>query len=171
MHITNRSHLTDRYGKRTSAEFLLHERPILSFPISLAAIPKEARYLSWELIDYDTIPLIGFPFIHWLAANVPVTNEIPEDFSRTALKPTIQGKNSLASPLGKQMIPVLATETLPELTERYLGLSPRSGVHTYTLYVYATKNPLNLKEGFFANELHQALNDQLLAKAKFEFLY
>lgn len=48
-------------------------------------------------------------------------------------------KNSLASPLGKQMIPALATETLPELTERYLGLSPRSGVHTYTLYVYATK--------------------------------
>ena len=42
MHITNRSHLADRYGKRTSAEFLLHERPILSFPISLAAIPKEA---------------------------------------------------------------------------------------------------------------------------------
>ena len=92
-------------------------------------------------------------------------------FSRTALKPTIQGKNSLASPLGKQMIPALATETLPELTERYLGLSPRSGMHTYTLYVYATKNPLNLKEGFFANELHQALNDQRLAKAKFEFLY
>lgn len=60
MHITNRSHLADRYGKRTSAEFLLQERPILSFPISLAAIPKEARYLSWELIDYDTIPLIGF---------------------------------------------------------------------------------------------------------------
>ncbi|MRA76065.1 YbhB/YbcL family Raf kinase inhibitor-like protein, partial [Bacillus thuringiensis] len=27
MHITNRSHLADRYGKRTSAEFLLHERP------------------------------------------------------------------------------------------------------------------------------------------------
>lgn len=46
------------------------------------------------------------------------------------------------------MIPALATETLPELTERYLGLNPRSGVHTYTLYVYATKNPLNLKEGF-----------------------
>ena len=50
--------ILDRYGKRTSAEFLLHERPILSFPISLV-IPKEARYLS-ELIDYDTIPLIGF---------------------------------------------------------------------------------------------------------------
>ena len=27
-------------------QILLHERPILSFPISLAAIPKEARYLS-----------------------------------------------------------------------------------------------------------------------------
>lgn len=36
MHITNRSHLADRYGKRTSAEFLLHERPILSFPISFS---------------------------------------------------------------------------------------------------------------------------------------
>ena len=58
MHITNRSHLADRYGKRTSAEFLLHERPILSFPISLAAIPKEARYLSWELIDSSN----RFPF-------------------------------------------------------------------------------------------------------------
>lgn len=68
------------------------------------------------------------------------------------------------------MIPALATETLPELTERYLGLSPRSGMHTYTLYVYATKST-KFKRRLFANELHQALNDQRLAKAKFEFLY
>ncbi len=50
-------------AKRTSAEFFYYTNVLfLSFPISLAAIPKEARYLSWELIDYDTIPLIGFPF-------------------------------------------------------------------------------------------------------------
>ena len=36
------------------------------------------------------------------------------------------------------MIPALATETLPELTERYLGLSPRS-VCTPIRYMYATK--------------------------------
>ena len=60
MHITNCFILLIVMAKRTSAEFLLHERPILSFPISLATIPKEARYLSRELIDYDTIPLIGF---------------------------------------------------------------------------------------------------------------
>ena len=45
------------------------------------------------------------------------------------------------------MIPALATETLPELTERYLGLSPRSGAHLYVICVHY-KNPLNLKEGF-----------------------
>ncbi len=47
MHITNRStHLADRYGKRTSAEFfLLHERPILSFYF-FSGHSKEARYLS-----------------------------------------------------------------------------------------------------------------------------
>ena len=59
----------------------------------------------------------------------------------TALKPTIQGKNSLASPLGKQMIPALATETLPELTERYLGLSPAL-VCTPIRYMCTLKNPL-----------------------------
>ncbi len=47
------------------------------------------------------------------------------------------------------MIPALATETLPELTERYLGLSPRSGVHTYTLYVYATKKSTKFKRRLF----------------------
>ena len=59
-------------------------------------------------------------------------------FSRTALKPTIQGKIVLLL-LWETDDSALATETLPELTERYLGLSPRSGMHTYTLYVYATK--------------------------------
>ena len=59
MHITNRSHLADRYGKRTSAEFFTRTSYFI-FSYFFAAIPKEARYLSWELIDYDTIPLIGF---------------------------------------------------------------------------------------------------------------
>ena len=131
----------DRYGKRTSAEFLLHERPILSFPISLAAIPKEARYLSWELIDYDTIPLIGFPFIHWLAANVPVTMRFLKTLVEDSTQATIQRKNSLASPLGKQMIPALATETLPELTGTLSGVKPSLWcAHLYVICVHYKKS-------------------------------
>ena len=68
------------------------------------------------------------------------------------------------------MIPALATETLPELTERYLGLSPRSGMHTIR-YMCTLQKSTKFKRRLFANELHQALNDQRLAKAKFEFLY
>ena len=45
------------------------------------------------------------------------------------------------------MIPALATETLPELTERYLGLS-LALVCTPIRYMCTLQNPLNLKEGF-----------------------
>ena len=68
------------------------------------------------------------------------------------------------------MIPALATETLPELTERYLGLS-LALVCTPIRYMCTLQKSTKFKRRLFANELHQALNDQLLAKAKFEFLY
>ncbi|WP_252904380.1 hypothetical protein [Secundilactobacillus silagei] len=38
--------------------------------------------MAISLIDYDAVPRTGFPFIHWLAANIPVSQEISADFSR-----------------------------------------------------------------------------------------
>lgn len=171
MQITNEPQLANKYGKRADKEFLFHGKPVVSFPFTITEIPEEAQYLSWELVDYDTIPLLGFAFIHWSAANVPVTETIMEDFSRRAAASILQGKNSLASPIGHQLLPVLAEGPLPELTERYLGMSPRSGVHTYTLYVYATKEPLDLEPGFYTTQLHAALKGSILAKTKFEWSY
>lgn len=52
------------------------------------------------------------------------------------------------------MIFVFVIEMLFELIECYLGLSFCFGVYIYMLYVYIIKNLLNLKEGFFVNELY-----------------
>jgi Phospholipid-binding protein len=41
----------------------------------LQDIPAQTAALAVSLIDYDAVPRTGFPFIHWLAANIPVMTE------------------------------------------------------------------------------------------------
>ncbi|KZU53143.1 hypothetical protein [Lactiplantibacillus plantarum] len=47
-------------------------QPILSFPIEIKSIPAITTAFAISLIDYDAVPRTGFPFIHWLATNIPV---------------------------------------------------------------------------------------------------
>nr|WP_279386042.1 hypothetical protein [Lactiplantibacillus plantarum] len=62
-------------------------QPILSFPIEIKSIPAITTAFAISLIDYDAVPRTGFPFIHWLATNIPVMAEIPADFSRNLRAP------------------------------------------------------------------------------------
>ena len=36
-----------------------------SFPFSLTGLPQGTRAVAWVLLDWDSVPVCGFPWIHW----------------------------------------------------------------------------------------------------------
>lgn len=112
-------YLPDRFGKYAPAADKLHDLPIRSFPVA------------------------GFPWIHWIATDIAVTNLIPENASALENGMT-QGKNSYVSKF-------LDVDD-PAIFEHYSGPKPPTD-HEYTLTVYALKEPTNLPKGFYLNDL------------------
>ncbi|GAB2025105.1 YbhB/YbcL family Raf kinase inhibitor-like protein [Lactovum odontotermitis] len=145
--------LPDKYGKFADASGKTDGTPVISFPVEISEVPEDAQTLALYLIDFDAVPVSGFPWIHWTAANIPVksgTVNIPEDFSRIAARigadQVIQGKNSQASRF--------VGETDPQLTIHYTGPTPPNADHRYSLVVAAFDRLLNLQPGFWLNELY-----------------
>jgi Raf kinase inhibitor-like YbhB/YbcL family protein len=158
--------IPDVFAARTPQENQIEGTPVVSFPFYIDALNPTARYLHWELVDPDSIPVCGFEWIHWAVANVPVDAlmfdfndshalQIPPDFSRTlpAMIPEAsQGRTSAASKF--------VGGTDPSVTMRYNGPTPPDKAHDYHLRVFATEQPLpGLNQGFWLNELVHALRD------------
>lgn len=70
--LDNHGLLPDQYGKFASDEYRQDNIPIINFPIRVTNIPKETESIALSIIDYDEIPVTGFPWIHWLVANLPL---------------------------------------------------------------------------------------------------
>lgn len=77
-------YLFDRYGKFAPADQKIEGKPSRSFPIFVSDVPKDAKALAVYFHDYDSVPVCGFTWIHWLAANLPV-KDIPADISQHLL--------------------------------------------------------------------------------------
>lgn len=157
-------YLPDQYAKYAPAESVIDGHAAVSFPFEISDLPAGTKYLAWDLVDYDSIPVAGFAWIHWAVANVPVSAyqvAIPADFSQ-AQSNYLHGKNSLVS----KLLP----EADPRLREHYIGPKPPNCDHDYTLRVYALSDALDLDEGFYLNELrHQILDsNKVLASASLE---
>ena len=84
--------------------------------------------------------------MHWLATNLPVAEEIPQNSSIDLAGQMVQGKNDFGF-IG------------------YGGPTPPSGTHTYVLTVYALSEPLVLKDGFKWKAFQKALDGKILAQA------
>ncbi len=152
--------LNEKYSKFAPDEFKLNGTPIVSFPIKLEEIPAEAKSLALTFIDYDSIPVCGFAWIHWTAANIPAhIAEIPENASAKEFVNMVQGTNSCASPI--------ARETDRRIICRYAGPTPPDKDHKYTLTVYALDSILDLKEGFYLNEFMEKINGHIIQADKF----
>lgn len=151
-------YLADKYTKHASSKYKKFDRPIVSFPIKIEDFPKETKCFSLHLVDYDSIPICGFMWIHWGAANIPVKlADIPEDASRKGL--FLEGRNSNASPL----LP------LPEeISQGYAGPRPPVGTHNYLLTVYALDKELDLQEGFWLNDLIERSHEHEIGRAQIE---
>lgn len=133
-------------------------QPVISFPIMVTDVPAKTTHLALSLIDYDAVPRTGFPFIHWLAADLPVMNVIPADFSRHFQGP--QGQNTWGSRFYN------VTDTV--VTTHYAGPTPPDKPHRYTLTVYALAAATRLDQGFFYNDFRQALKHKLIDRAEID---
>lgn len=150
--------LPDKYGKYASSDDIKNGKPIISFPIQLSNLPAETKTIALTFTDPDSIPVCGFEWIHWTAANIPSSQlEIPENFSQLAKSPIVQGKNSSASPLvdGPKDVPT-----------GYNGPNPPDQTHDYVLRVFALDDNLNLENGFWMNELLHKMNGHVLSSAQ-----
>lgn len=156
----------DAYTKAAPPQNLIGGTPVVSFPFYIDDVDPAVRYLHWQFVDPDSIPVCGFEWIHWAVANVPIDAlmfdfndshalQIPQDFSRTlpAMIPeAVQGKNSAAGRL------VGGTE--PAVTMRYYGPTPPDRDHDYMLTVWGTADPLpDLEQGFWLNALLHRMRD------------
>ena len=103
--------------------------------------PEGTVSYAWILEDEDAVPVAGFSWIHWMAANVR-KKFIPEDFSRQN-KDAIQGENSWGL-IG------------------YGGMTPPNTTHRYDLHVYALDTTLELQQGFSIEDLYRAMGEHIL---------
>lgn len=152
--------LPDRYSKHTDELEL--GNAIVSFPFEVLDVPKEAKSLAWTFVDYDSIPVCGFAYIHWCVANLPADKtKIEADFSRLDNQ-HLHGKNSLVSKF-------LATD-FSAIENNYIGPYPPDQDHVYTLTVFALDDFLELSEGLYLNELQKAVKPHLLDSVSLDLI-
>lgn len=143
-------YLLDKYGKYAAAECKYKDQPIVSPPFRIENLENDVNYISWYLIDHDSNPLINFSWIHWLAANLDVSDV--EDTvvvnEKMDTKTMINGTNSFNSPI--------ANIDDIMITQRYVGPTPPDRDHEYTFVVIGTKEKLVLEEGFNFGTFYKA---------------
>lgn len=151
-------YINGKYGKQASVT--IQGKPCISFPIHIAGVPSKAKSLCFALIDWDSTPVCGCPWIHWVGANLdPQTTDIPENASQKNLVAMTHGKNTLAGPVFGPMP--------KKISERYTGPFPPDQPHNYTLYFFALDTKLDLPDGFWLNQMWKAMQGHVIDKTKF----
>ena len=150
-------YFNDKFGHR-GTQFLNDKKPNRSFHLSWSDLPKNTKTLALVFIDHDAIPVCGFSWIHWTVANIdPNLKELTENAS--VEKKLLEGVTSWALPF----VPDTWKLTHEEATG-FGGCAPPDKVHNYTVELYALDTELNLKRGFYLNELITAMEGHILDK-------
>lgn len=139
-------YLSERYAKRCDVMDREGWACRRSFPFAVTGIPEGTRALGILYMDWDSIPVCGFPWIHWCAVATPAhadfdgTWEAPDDLSRGCAARIEQGYNS-------------ACKSEPGIGVGYVGPCPPDADHGYTLTIFALDEDPQLGEPFWASEL------------------
>lgn len=123
--------------------------------------PEHTASFAFILEDKDAYPVVGFTWIHWLGANLK-RNGLEENESQTATD-FIQGANSWISIQGNQQT--------REQASYYGGMTPPDKSHTYELHIFALDEMLDLKNGFYLNELYEKMEGHILEEAILKGIY
>lgn len=153
--------IQDKYGGLGN-QFNENGIPTYSMPFKIEHAPKGTVSFAIILEDKDAYPVTGgFVWIHWLAANI-TRNELKDNESQTA-EDFIQGNNSWTSIQGNKQS--------KELSCYYGGMTPPDKAHVYELHVFALDKLLNLKKGFFINELYHEMEGHILDQYTLKGVY
>lgn len=141
--------IQDPYGKFGSQQ--LDGMPSRSLPLSITGAPEGTVCYAITMIDPDSVPICGYAWVHWLAANVKA-NELPENASIDMAGQMVQGANDYGQ-------------------NGYGGPKPPDRMHTYTITVYALNATLPLRAGYSLDELNKMMIGRVLAQAQAEGKY
>lgn len=146
----------DKYGSKGN-DFVYDVVPSRSIPFEIIDPPEGTVSFAFMLIDYDTVPELGFAWINWLGANLKRT-KVEENESLTATD-FVQGYSSYSGKEGG------FTDV------KYGGMWPTKGRHTYSLQVFALSRELDLEEGFSYSEMISEVQKCTLAIASVSGMY
>lgn len=155
--------LSDEYGINNATN-LMEGVPTVSFPLGWKNPPANTVSFSLIFVDFDNVEDEGVMWIHWLVADIPADiSDLPKNASRSNPK-LIQGKNSWALPYG----PYVGISQ--DVICHYGGPSP-GRPHEYECTLYALDCLLDLKNGFYLNQLRNAMEGHILAKTTLSMQY
>lgn len=136
--------------------------PTLSIPFEWKNAPAGTKQFALVIEDFDAVEAVGVIWLHWLTLIPGDAKALPENASATDSK-LIQGENSWWSLIGG---------SLPkEEVARYGGPVPPNKTHTYTITLYALDKGMDLKKGFYLNELYDAIDGHVLEKTVLKAKY
>lgn len=138
--------------------------PQRSLPYEWQGVPSGTKSYAIVFQDYDNVPDEGFSWIHWLLADIPSDiRSLPENASREDSS-LIQGTNSWNVPYEPY------AEITGDLLIHYGGPAPER-CHEYETKIYALDCMLDLKPGFYYNDLRRAMEGHILAEATLKGYY
>lgn len=148
-------YLPDAYGKYADEKDKHDWSCRRSFPFKVKELPYGTHAIAIFFIDWDSVPVCGFPWIHWCAYANGIFEEeleVPDDISRIGSARLVQGYNS-------------AQHSEPERGVGYVGPCPPDKDHKYTLQVIALDEDILLDGPFWANELLDACRGHMIDEA------
>ena len=152
--------ISKKYGGY-GTQFNENNVPSYSLPFKIEKAPENTSSFAFVLEDKDAYPVVGFTWIHWLGANLK-KSEVKENESQTSTD-FIQGANSWISVQGNQQD--------REQASYYGGMTPPDKAHTYELHIFALDKVLDLKRGFYLNELYEKMDGHILEEAVLKGIY
>ncbi|MBS0937723.1 YbhB/YbcL family Raf kinase inhibitor-like protein [Lactiplantibacillus plantarum] len=150
--------LNEKYTKYAAPTGKYQGYPIVSFPVIITDVPKNAKSLAFTFLDQDAIPVRGFTMIHWTAANIPVNiTYLPENMSQKSNEQIIQGSNSTAGSF--------INEHDKKISQHYFGPCPPDCVHRYRFRLYSLDRLLAISQGYYLNEFYDAIKEHVINTA------
>lgn len=146
--------IADRFGSK-GTQFTENGIPSYSLPVWIHDLPKGTVTSAIIFEDDDAVPVCGFTWIHWTAADIKKT--IIDENESIDAKDFVQGVNSWKS---------CASDLSAEESTGYGGPSPPDRPHLYALKVFALDTELGLKDGFMLNDLKSAMRGHILGEAE-----
>ena len=141
--------IADKYGMRGTMD--AGGVPTVSLPLTVKNAPSATKCYAVYMRDPDSVPLAGFAWNHWMAANIK-SGTIAENASVKSASQMVQGRNDFG-------------------TIGYGGPTPPNAPHQYVMTVYALDQNVKLSKGFSYSQFQAAIKGHVLAEATIKGTY